>query len=356
MSSSVHNPHDHFFGKAFSQPALVRDFIESYLPKTITEQLDLETLTLQPASFIDEALQEQFSDMLYRTHSKEGKPLYIYLLFEHKSYPERLVAYQLLGYLMAIWEQWLTELRELRKQQPRGAKQPLRLIPIIPIVVYHGDKPWEIDKQFATLIDAPAAWAQWLPSFEYLVTDLSTAANEAIVGMAMTRFVLRLLRHAREQTLLDNLPDILSELTHFADADLAMHLLTIGIACVMQVRRDIQVEDYRRALRQARLLPQGEHIMMSLADQLIDQGRQEGLEEGWKKGLDEGRREGLDEGAIQTHRSNILSVLLIRFGSHTTKLEEQLQEIDSAEKLQSLFHAAVSSDTYEAFLEHLTSN
>ena len=349
MSSSV-NHHDHFFGKAFSQPALVRDFIESYLPKTITEQLDLETLTLQSSSFIDEALQEQFSDMLYRTRSKEGKPLYIYLLFEHKSYPERWVAYQLLGYLMAIWEQWLTELRELRKKQPRGSKEPLRLVPIIPIVVYHGSKRWEVDKQFTALIDAPKEWEPWLPSFEYLVTDLSTVANETIVGTAMTRFVLRLLRHAREQTLLEKLPDILAELTHFADADMVMHLLTIGITYMMQVRRDIQVEDYQRALRQARL-PQGERIMMSLADQLIEEGRQEGLEEGRQEGLEEG----LQEGVIKTHRANILSVLLIRFGSHTIKLEEQLQEIDSAEKLQSLFHAAVSSDTYEAFLEHLTS-
>ena len=339
MAKSI-NPHDHFFSKAFAQPALVRDFINAYLPATITNQLDLATLTLQSASFVDEALDEHFSDMLYRVQSVDDKPVHIYFLFEHKSYPERWVAYQLLRYMLEIWDQWLTELRELRKTQPSGGKEPLMLTPIIPVVVYHGDKQWQVAHQFSALIDAPSAWLQWMPAFEYLINDFSTAANTAIVGTAMTRFVLRLLRHAREQTLLDHLPDILTELTHFADSEMVLHLLTIGITYMMKVRQDIQVEDYQRALRQAHL-PQGERLAMSLAEQLINQGRQEGLQKGLQKGL------------LETRRSDILSILLLRFNIRTVELEEQLAQIVSAETLKTLLHAAVTAETYPEFLSHL---
>ncbi|MBE2202390.1 MAG: Rpn family recombination-promoting nuclease/putative transposase, partial [Anaerolinea sp.] len=56
--SDLSNPHDKFFKETFSQPEVARDFFANYLPQRVTAVLDLDTLALQPDSFIDPDLQE----------------------------------------------------------------------------------------------------------------------------------------------------------------------------------------------------------------------------------------------------------------------------------------------------------
>ena len=87
----VQNPHDKFFKDTFSNPLVVRDFVENYLPEPILKLVDLNELEIQNGSHVDEELSEVFSDMLFRTkiNQRDG---YLYFLFEHKSYPDRMVA------------------------------------------------------------------------------------------------------------------------------------------------------------------------------------------------------------------------------------------------------------------------
>lgn len=58
--------------------------------------LEPGSLTITKDSFIDEALAEHYSDLLYRVRLKAEKEAYIYLLFEHESAPAPRVALGLL--------------------------------------------------------------------------------------------------------------------------------------------------------------------------------------------------------------------------------------------------------------------
>ena len=62
----------------------------------------MDTLEPQKDSFINKELQESFSDLLFKANinNREG---YLYFLFKHKSYPSRDVAFQLLKYMVEIW-------------------------------------------------------------------------------------------------------------------------------------------------------------------------------------------------------------------------------------------------------------
>ena len=119
------NPHDHFFKQVLSRPEAARDMVLNYLPAEVVAVLDPASLTLRKDSFVDGALKEHFSDLLYQVDLKDGQGAYVYILLEHKSHAEPLVAFQLLRYLVRIWEQSLRE----------GSGG--RLAPIIPMVVYH---------------------------------------------------------------------------------------------------------------------------------------------------------------------------------------------------------------------------
>jgi predicted transposase/invertase (TIGR01784 family) len=124
--ADISNPHDRFFKETFSQPEIAADFLANHLPAPVAAVLDLDpaALELVRGSFVDRALRPHFSDLLYRVRLQDGQPVFVYLLFEHKSFADPWVAFQLLRYMVRIWEQ-------SRRRDPQAP-----LVPIIPIVVY----------------------------------------------------------------------------------------------------------------------------------------------------------------------------------------------------------------------------
>ena len=56
----------------------------------------LTTTVVIEASFVDVELREYFSDLLFKVRTKTQTDAHIYVLFEHKSHPEAMVAFQVL--------------------------------------------------------------------------------------------------------------------------------------------------------------------------------------------------------------------------------------------------------------------
>jgi len=99
------NPHANFFQKVFFRYDVARDFVCNYLPVKLVQLLDLNTLELDRESFVDILLSATQSDLVFKVRRKDGKKLLIYILFEHKSFVDRWVLFQLLGYIVRISEQ-----------------------------------------------------------------------------------------------------------------------------------------------------------------------------------------------------------------------------------------------------------
>lgn len=139
----INKPHDKFFKETLSNIENSRSFMENYLPSEILNIVDLDNLTVEKDSYIDEELEEYFSDILFKTNinQKEG---YIYFLFEHKSYISDTISLQLLKYILKIWEQ------KFKKEKQK--KLPL----IIPMVIYHGENKWNIAKELTDMIEGVA--------------------------------------------------------------------------------------------------------------------------------------------------------------------------------------------------------
>lgn len=72
--NSLQNPHDKFFKELFSEKEEVTEFITQTFPKELVQNLNLETLELDNSSFVDEGLQEHFSDLVYNC-TYQGKIL-----------------------------------------------------------------------------------------------------------------------------------------------------------------------------------------------------------------------------------------------------------------------------------------
>lgn len=95
--SDIQNPHDRLFKEVLTRVDAAQDVARHYLPPAIVQQLNLETMELVKDSWVDPELQEYFADVLYRLEwlqPEGGGEVYLFILFEHKSYPDDRASFQ----------------------------------------------------------------------------------------------------------------------------------------------------------------------------------------------------------------------------------------------------------------------
>jgi predicted transposase YdaD len=59
------DPHDHLFKSVFSEPSQAAAWLKATLSGPIAEEMDFESLTLMPGSFVDDSLKEWHTDLLF---------------------------------------------------------------------------------------------------------------------------------------------------------------------------------------------------------------------------------------------------------------------------------------------------
>jgi predicted transposase/invertase (TIGR01784 family) len=165
VNKKIINTHDKFFKSLFSNKNEVKEFVSKTINPSIVENLDLSTLKIDNTEYLDNRLSSSFSDLVY--NCKYGKTeIKISLLFEHKSQPEKFPHFQLLGYMLRIWELQI--------------KQNEKLTPIIPILFYHGKKRWDnkgFEEYFGELDNEIQ---NFIPKFNYELIDTSTYSDDEL--------------------------------------------------------------------------------------------------------------------------------------------------------------------------------
>lgn len=274
-----------------------------YLPAEITAALDLGTLELTKDSFIDEALRLQYSDLLYRVQTREGGPAYLYVLLEHKSYPDEWVGLQLLTYMVRIWQQ--------AKQEQ--AQPPLP--PVLPLVLYHGEQGWNAATAFSALIDAPEALAAFMPQFRYQLCDLTRDQLDGLQSQAALAVALQVLKYSRNQELAQRLPEILALFRQMLGRrDEALGYLEAVLRYLAQASGQLDEHDLREALTRALPDDIGDSVMPTLAETWVEQGRQEGLQ----------------KGGLQSLRRTLRRQLTRRFGPLPEAVNQRIDQADIA--------------------------
>ena len=166
MDKNSINSHDKFFKELFSEKEKVKEFVSKTLPAEIMQKLKPETLEIDKTEYVSKNLKTSFSDIVYNCIYGKNTEVKISLLFEHKSYPETYPHFQLLGYMLNIWQTQLNQNKDLT--------------PVIPIIFYHGERKWvqkPFEKYFKNTDDAIQ---KFIPKFDYNLTDTSTYTDKEI--------------------------------------------------------------------------------------------------------------------------------------------------------------------------------
>lgn len=318
----VPNPHDAFFRRILSDPAVAAEFLRCYLPPALGAALDLTTVALEETSFTDHKLRRHAADLLFRIQLMGGGEAYILVLLEHKSAPDERVALQVLRYAVLKWDRLAL---------------PLPLI--IPVVVYHGATPWRIGKTFGSLfakLPGGKDWRRYLPDFEYYLCDLSQFRDDELEGGAGLAAVLKLLKHIFRPDLEEKLPEVLSEtMGALPEIEAAERVATMAVYLGESGR--VSEEAFAEAL--LKTSPEGgkmettflERVGQRLHEMIVEAAAKKGMEQGREQGMEQGMERGMEQAIVEM----TLALLNRRFGILEDDLIKQVRQLP-IEKLKRL--------------------
>lgn len=276
--SLTSTPHDALCRDVYSDPKRMASLLRQTLSPETLSYLDLGTLKLHPGTWIDPSLAETRSDLLFEVQGQDGCAIFLYVLFEHKSHPERFVALDLLGYMLDFWGHF-------RKVSPERQFLPA----VLPLVLYHGRDAWTAPGDLGDLLDLSAAarahLAPTLPTFAYALRDLSRYTDDQLRAQALDAFdrlTQLLLLHGRDDDLLERMQGWRKDLAQVASQN-GLRAIRVFLSYLGIVQGQRPSEPLRRLLVAA-LGPVGEEEYMSWQEQLIAQGRAEGEAGGEARG------------------------------------------------------------------------
>lgn len=162
-------PHDLLFAEVFSRTEVAASFIKNFAGDELPMQkLKLETLRLEPSSYVKPDLKRFYSDLVFSCEYGEAS-VEISIIKEHKSTPPVDPHFQLLDYISEKWRQ--------------EAKQKKRRTPVIAILLYHGKQHWQHRPMEAYLHGMDGELARLNPLFEFILVDLAKYDDEFILRL-----------------------------------------------------------------------------------------------------------------------------------------------------------------------------
>ena len=322
--ADIYSPHDKFFRETWSRKEVVKSFLENQVPKAVSACLNTESLHLENGSFIDTELKAHFSDMLYSLETKGNHPIQLYLLFEHKSYPDDNLFLQFLRYMLKIFE--------------AEYKQNKQLVPILPLLLYHGKTGWQLKPAFQeNFAPLPDVLKPFVLNFQLIVCDLTALRDEDITGEVLAKVAMLTLKHIFNPNLAERLPSILSLLKQLAEKETVLESLEVILRYVSNASQHVKKEDLKQSVE--KILPEiGEKAMATLAQEWIAEGKAQGIQQGMQQGM----QQGIQQGEI----SILLRLMRTKFGALSNEIETRINQANS-EQLLSWSDNVLSAQTID---------
>lgn len=275
------NLHDRAFKALFSPPDAALPILRASLPSALMDAIDPGSLTPEPTTFVNDELDEDHRDLLFSATIR-GRHVLLYVI-EHQSTVVWFMALRLLRYVLKVWDWWLAI-------HPDAKTLPA----VIPVVLRQGRKAWDGPRSLARLIDLPpdirALAGRYIPGLEFALQDLGPASSAelaAFPGPPLVRVTLSFMRAIADPAedplaALDGLASTLKELLG-QPGGRARLAVVLRYTVLARPELDVRVvaDEFRRVAG-----PEAGEVVMSTAQELIEQGVRQGRLEGRRELLE----------------------------------------------------------------------
>jgi predicted transposase/invertase (TIGR01784 family) len=197
----------------------------------------------------------------------------IFFLFEHKSYADPNTIAQVLGYITQVMQRRL-----------RDGQKPCC---VIPIVVYHGEREWDVARTMAEFIRVPEPLTRYIPQLSYVLFDLHRTNDDEFRDQSFLHAALLVLKYVRSNELIRQVGPILELLKSVPNEIRELNRLEAVLVYILTAATKLSKDNLTDALEKT-FPSQGTALMSTIAEQLINQGIDLGISQGIEKGIEKG--------------------------------------------------------------------
>ncbi|MEM9556379.1 MAG: Rpn family recombination-promoting nuclease/putative transposase [Acidobacteriota bacterium] len=159
---NLSSPHDRSRRRLFSHPEVIEDLLRGALSDSWIEDLDFSTLSRESEITASDDLDERITDIVWSVRWRQRR-LFLLILVEFQSRPDHFMALRKLVYVGRFYQ----ELVRRRDWLP-GRHLP----PVLPIVVYNGERTWRAPRRLRELIArVPPELSDYQPDLSYLLVE-----------------------------------------------------------------------------------------------------------------------------------------------------------------------------------------
>ena len=314
---------DSIFKELFEDRTVFYDFLKAFLPKEITKQIKETDLKREQTELIGKDFSVKRSDILYKIEKGNapkgvqgnGQDIYIYLLLEHQSKVDQLMAFRMLAYKVRIWEQYVNSHK--KESEQKGFKLPV----IIGMVFYDGKAKWTSPMDVKEKITEIKNMEEYLIKANYELINLSNIKEETIINMKKALGVILLtdkpnvkIKNAEELLKIIN-EEIISKLPKEEQEKFDKH--RNAFIELFGKRTDYkEIEERYEELKEMEV-PKMFNTLEEIAKRDREKAKLEGVKEGERKGKIEGEKE------------FAIRILSKRFGNQLTEeIKDKIRKAD----------------------------
>jgi len=270
--------HDSLYHRLFTHPGVVAQLLREFVSGPWIDDLDLDGMERLNAKFHSETAERREGDMIWRIPRRGGGDTYLVLLLEFQSTPNHWMALRALVYTGLLWQQLVKEQR-----------LPLdgRLPPVLPVVVYNGDRRWAAPLVLHELVGLPensSLW-RWQPNVRYHMVDEGAFGDDDLAG----RDTLLALLFRLERS-----PDP-EQVVTLADALVAWFVRHPGFEALRSIFAGM-LGGLMEPLAPGMVVPEELLEVRNMLATRAETWKQQWLQEGEQKGREEGEQRGRREG------------------------------------------------------------
>lgn len=264
MTRKIHQIHDKMMKSILRDKDALQEFFHAFLPDSVKEVIDLSQIEHVPGSFLSPEMKETRADMIFKCPLIGMKDQEVYLCLivtEHKSTPDQYVSIQLGGYIFDSYRKQVND------------DEPLKIV--LPFLYYHGKEPWTPPALPDLFSDTPKTLHKYVPEFEIIFENIQNYSDEQIrlLGSGLFTSAILAQKYSRDpEAMKERIEQIFTILESWEDRNLFQSLI-VYVLTILQIKLpelNIIIEKIPKKMKTE---------IMSLADRLREEGKEEGQKE-----------------------------------------------------------------------------
>jgi len=286
----INAPHDKFFRSSLHNVKIARSFFNKFLPEEVKKHIDLEHLRLTKVNFVSDLNKNAIADVVYET-KYDNQVCYLYLLIEHQSSSDPLMAFRIFQYTCHIMQQYL--------ESHHTNRLPL----VYPIVLYHGTSTFTGARDIRDLVDAPTELVEKYCFQPFQLIDVNKIDESTIKDDPLMAGLINSLKYIFIKDTEELLKKMVETFNTLVGHDEITYLEMIFqyVYTVTQVKNEKQFYHLVEKYMPEKVGETG----MTIAEVLHESGFEKGLQ----AGLDQGLKQGLEQGLEQGREENLITII-----------------------------------------------